>query len=185
MDKNQEEIKKLRVERLNRLLKEYGINQKELCRRTLPPGKDELDELTAEEKKNTVSQQTLSGIMNGATLTEKTARKILRVFPGVRFEWLMGYDDFMRKEDLNRAWVSTSQKRTNALMMILETSLREVCLREGIKPPVLDNVGELLLLQAQLRDFSDSLMWNYVKHREHSHFWNYLDSINNVEFVET
>ena len=124
------------------------------------------------------TQQNVSRIINMKTaLTEENAQYIISAYPEYRIEWLLGYDDFMTKEDFMRDYVKRLHNTDNASIQILESALREVCLREGIEVPTLDNIPELLLLQAQLKDYADSLMWNYVKHREHSHVWGLLDQI--------
>lgn len=95
----------------------------------------------------------------------------------IRKEYLLCMDDIRTNEDFESQYISHSMDVSNATITILEDALKEVCLREGMDVPHLDNIPELLLLQAQLRDYADSLMWNYVKHREHSHVWSYLDQI--------
>lgn len=43
----------------------------------------------------------LSAIINGRRrLTEDTARSIVLQFPNIRYEWLMGYDDFKTHHDI-------------------------------------------------------------------------------------
>ena len=121
--------------------------------------------------------QNLSRCMTSGKVTEKTCKKIINKFPEYRIEWLLGYSDIKTVDDFRSQYVSRRQSVSDACITLLEDSLLEVCLRENIDTPNLNNIPELMLLQAQLRDYADSLMWNYVKHREHSHVWNFLDQI--------
>jgi len=119
--------------------------------------------------------QNFSRIMRSGKVSEKTCQKIVAAFPEYRVEWLLGYDDFMTKSDWKKDYIDRKDSANNAAIQLLDSALREVCLREEMEVPVLDNIPELLLLEAQLKDFADSLMWNYVKHRNHSHVWGLLD----------
>ena len=110
-------------------------------------------------------------------LTESTAELICICFPKYREEWLLGYDDYMTEEEKTRA--NDTAIRLNASLTVLDTALLNVCHREGIEIPTLDNIPELLLLEAQLQDYAEMLMTNYVIHRQNSHTWNYLDQIDN------
>ena len=48
-----------------------------------------------------LSQQTISKIAQGkASLTEQTAKLIIKLFPKYRFQWLMGYEDYKTDEEL-------------------------------------------------------------------------------------
>ena len=95
----------------------------------------------------------------------------------IRPQYLLCMDDIKTTEDFETTYIQKSQNVMDASITLLEEALEEVCLREGMEIPHLDNIPELILLQAQLRDYADSLMWNYVKHRKHSHVWSYLDQI--------
>lgn len=135
------------------------------------------------------TQQYVSNIMNGKRpLTLDFAQLVSdRTSQGqsqkynmelrIRPQYLLCMDDIRTTEDFESQYIHRDQAVSDATLTLLDQSLREVCLREGMETPTLDNIPELLLLQAQLRDFSDSLMWNYVRHREHSHVWSYLDQI--------
>lgn len=165
MSRKKTEINPIRAERVKKLIE----NEKKIR------GKFTQTEFA---KAISQTQQNVSRILNLQTaLTEETAQDIVSKYPEYRIEWLLGYDDFMTKEDFERDYIKRSHNTDNASIQILESALREVCLREGMEVPTLDNIPELLLLQAQLKDYADSLMWNYVKHREHSHVWGLLDQI--------
>ena len=135
------------------------------------------------------TQQYVSNIMNGKRpltldfaqlVSEKTSQGLSQKYNielRIRPQYLLCMDDIKTTEDFESLYIHRSQAVNDATLTLLDQSLREVCLRECIDIPTLDNIPELLLLQAQLRDFSDSLMWNYVRHREHSHVWSYLDQI--------
>lgn len=133
------------------------------------------------------TQQYVSNIMNGKRpmtldfaqlVSEKTSRgqsQKYNIELRIRPEYLLCMDDIKTTEDFESQYIHRSLAVRDASLTLLDQSLSEVCLREGMETPTLDNIPELLLLEAQLRDFADSLMWNYVKHREHSHFWSTLD----------
>ena len=165
MSRKKTEINPKRAERVKILIDREKITQTELANRIYQ------------------SQQNISRIIQKRQpLTEETARDIISVLPKdreYRIEYLLGYDDFMTKEDLRKHYIQQTDATNDATIQILNSALQEVCLREGMEIPTLDNIPELLLLQAQLRDYADSLMWNYVKHRDHSHVWSYLDQISN------
>lgn len=77
MSRKKVEINPIRGERLKMLLIENGIDQKELA------------------DKINYSKEHISYIINGRrNLTEDAAQAIIKLFPGTRIEWLMGYDDF-------------------------------------------------------------------------------------------
>ena len=135
------------------------------------------------------TQQYISNIINGKRpmtldfaqlVSEKTAQgKSMKydIDLKIRPQYLLCMDDIKTTEDFETTYIQKSQNVMDASITLLEEALEEVCLREGMEIPHLDNIPELILLQAQLRDYADSLMWNYVKHRKHSHVWSYLDQI--------
>ena len=135
------------------------------------------------------SQQYISNIMNGKRpmtldlaqqIYKKTAQGKSQKYDidlKIRPQYLLCMDDIKTTEDFETTYIQKSQNVMDASITLLEEALEEVCLREGMEIPHLDNIPELILLQAQLRDYADSLMWNYVKHRKHSHVWSYLDQI--------
>jgi transcriptional regulator with XRE-family HTH domain len=158
MSRKKTEINPIRAERVKKLIEREKISQVDFASRIFQ------------------TQQNVSRILNLKTaLTEETARDIVTAFPEYNVSWLLGDSDFMLKEDLRTDYIQRSHATDNACLQILDSALREVCAREGIEIPTIDNTPEILLLQGQLRDFADSLMWNYVRHREHSHFWGTLD----------
>ena len=160
MSRQKTEINPKRAENVKKLIEAEKITQTELADRIH------------------MTQQNISRIVQmKQPLTEETARLIVDAFPDYNISWLLGDSDFMLKADLRTDYIQRSHATDNACLQILDSALREVCAREGIEIPTLDNIPEILLLQAQLRDFADSLMWNYVTHRESSHVWSYLDQI--------
>lgn len=53
-----------------------------------------------------------------------------------------------------------------------------------IKIPQFNNIPEYLLFKTQRRDFADSIVWNYLKHRQHSHVWalrDYVEKNNSIK----
>lgn len=119
--------------------------------------------------------QNLSRDLVSGKISEKTCRKIGELFPEYNVMWLLGDSDFMLITDLEKDLIQRSDETNNACLQILDSAYREVCNREGIETAPLDNIPEILLLQGQLRDFAVSLMWNYTKNRDRSHFWGTLD----------
>lgn len=105
-------------------------------------------------------------------LTEATAETICVYFPRYRKEWLLGYDPYMTDEEKSRS--EDTGYRINAPITVLDTALRNVCQKEKIEVPHLDNIPELIILQSQLEDYAEMLMRNYIQ-RNSSHFWNNLD----------
>lgn len=158
MSKKATEINPIRAERVKTIIEREKIPQQEFARLTHQ------------------SQQNVSRIVKKHnSLTEENAREIIKAFPAYRLQWLLGYDDIMLEEDYNRAFVDRMDAANNAVITLLDASVREICAREGIDPPEIDNIPEFLLLEAQIRDFTDGLVWNYIKHRSASHFWSFID----------
>lgn len=159
------------AQRLSDWLKEIGMTQTDLS------------------KLINYSQQYISNVMNGKRpmtlefaqrVSEKTAQGKSQKYDielKIRPQYLLCMDNIKTTEDFETTYIQKSQNVMDASITLLEEALEEVCLREGMDLPHLDNIPELILLQAQLRDYADSLMWNYVIHRKHSHQWSYLDQL--------
>ena len=110
-------------------------------------------------------------------LTTATAESIHVAFnKKYRLEWIQGYSPYMTEEELSRS--KDTSIRLNAPITVLDTALKKVCQREGITTPQLDNIPELMLLEAQLNDYAEMLMSGYI-HRERSNVWRFLDQIDN------
>ena len=146
-----------RVLRIKKILEDQNLTQKDLA-----------DALNMEP-------QNFSRFMVSGKVSEKTCRKIIALYPEYRIEWLLGYDDFMTLEEYKNTFIQRKDAVNAAVITILDAAVREVCARENIDPPQIDNIAEFCILETQLRDFADSLMWNYIVHRQHSHLWNLLD----------
>lgn len=146
-----------RVENIKALMKYEGLKQKDLA------------EILEIEPQN-LSRSIVSG-----KISEKMCRKIGEHFPKYNIMWLMGDSDLILKEDVYKNCIAQSDARDNASLTLLDTALQEVCVREGIDVPELENIPEILLLKGQLEDFATSLMYNYVIHRSASSFWSTLD----------
>ena len=141
------------------------------------------------------TQQYISNIINGKRpmtldfaqlVSEKTAQgKSMKydIDLKIRPQYLLCMDDIKTTEDFYSVNFQRLDSVNNACYTLLTNSLKEVCLREGIEVPHLDSIGELFFLQAQLQDYADSLMWNYVAHRKHSHVWSYLDGISELNAI--
>lgn len=86
MEKKSTKINTIRGERLKILLSEKGISQKDLA------------------EKIGYTKEHVSYIVNGRrNLTADAAELIVKLFSPVRFEWLMGYDDFKTNADFESA----------------------------------------------------------------------------------
>lgn len=84
MSRKKVEINPIRGERLKMLLIENGVDQKELA------------------EKIGYTKEHISYIINGRrNLTEDAAQAIIKLFPGTRIEWLMGYDEFKTNHEKN------------------------------------------------------------------------------------
>ena len=157
-----EKIDFVRAERIKTMIRLENLNQASFAR------------------KIGMSPENLNRIIKlRVRLTEATAETFCVYFPKYRKEWLLGYDPYMTEAEKIRA--SDSGIRLNAPLTVLDTALVNVCHAEGIEVPALDNIPELNLLTAQLNDYAEMLMKNYI-HRNSSHFWKTLDQ--ELETVE-
>ena len=98
MSRRKTEINPLRAERLKKLIEESGLTQ------------------TAFSNKVHYSQQLISHIINKkVALTEGTAKDILSYYPKYRFNWLMGYDDYMTEDDLLNGEIGRLKSRNDLM----------------------------------------------------------------------
>ena len=105
MSRKKTEINPIRADRLKTLIDASGITQKQLADRIYQ------------------SQQNISRIIQKRQpLTEETARLIISAFPDFRIEWLLGYDDIMKKQDL----IPTKYEKMRIEKDTLERSLFEL-----------------------------------------------------------
>lgn len=117
----------------------------------------------------------VSRILNSQKISEDFIDQIISTFPDYRKEWLLGYDRFPTHAELSHAQALGSL--SDAPITMLEGSYRLVCAREHLPVETLSDPGELAFLVAQLEDYSDFLMWNYVKRKQDSAVWNLLQSV--------
>ena len=116
-----------------------------------------------------------------AAVSEKAVKRVNDAdgkwirFERVRPAYLLCDDDIATDVEFSRQFISRQDAINEASATMIQASLQEVCAREGIPVPVLDNIPEILLLQAQLKDFSDALLWNYIKWKDNSHVWTLLN----------
>ena len=93
MARKKEEINPICGQNLKTLLSDHKMAQKDLA------------------KTLNYTEQHLSLIINGSRrLTVETARKIAAIFPGTRYEWLMGYDNFRSNDEVISAAVNNIYK---------------------------------------------------------------------------
>lgn len=122
-----------------------------------------------------ISEVHLSNVKNGKRpLTEEIASVLAKTL-NVRFEWLMGYDDFETVKEMNEYYAKQFDTRDKAYQIILDNAVSEVCLREGIPVPILESIPEMQFLMAQIKDYANGLVWHYLIHREYSSTWGLLD----------
>lgn len=159
MSRPKTDINPLRAERVKTMISREGISQSDFAARV------------------PLTQQAISRIVNLKTaLTEETAAAIIRAYPIYRIEWLLGFDNYMTINDLKSDYIKNLCDTNNAAMMLLNAAAREVCTREDMPVKVIDSMSDFLILEAQLKDYANSLMLEYLKHRQYSHLWNILDN---------
>lgn len=84
MARKKSEVNKIRGENLRKLLSYYGMDQKDLA------------------QKIGYTKEHISYIVNGRrNLTLDAAENIVKIFPGVHLDWLMGHGGFMNDEEEN------------------------------------------------------------------------------------
>ena len=148
-----------RVSRIKELMKREGIKQVDLA--------DSLE----------MEPQNFSRILRSGKVTEKTCKKIVSLYPEYRLQWLLGYDDCMTLEDLKRDISSKIMDNERACQILIDSSIRNVCILEGIDPETVSIDLEYLVLKAQLMDFCDGMIWNYLKHRDSTHLFSLMDQV--------
>lgn len=182
MSRKKTKINPIRAERVKTLINCLNVTQAEFGRR-VPMTQQNISRII--QQKQGLSEETAHDIIKAANsiINERQAAQNgitpdeYGTHSTYRVQWLLGYDDFMTVEDLNRQYVERAVAVNSAVMTILDAAVSEVCAREGLEIPQLNNIPEYLLLKAQLRDFADSIVWNYLKHRQHSHVWALLDQV--------
>lgn len=114
MPRNTMNINPKWAERLNVILNEQEISQKDFAKRIH------------------ISPQLLSKIKNGkATLTPGTAKEICKEFPVYRESWLLGYDDF--KTDNGILLDSVFQKKDLDLLMDVLYEVGYLLIPDGLR----------------------------------------------------
>lgn len=163
----------VRNERLKQLLDEYGISTFSLTHLS-KPGEDIPQEMKFGKE--------LYEIVNGKReLSEKNVKKIMRLVPqfvtdGIRFEWLMGYDDIKTETDMDYirsilktmdATTKTAQSKFYGLNLFLKQyGYRVVDLSGSYIPPIKDKLNSLEKDSAEywetLGDMHDALNIRYA-----------------------
>lgn len=159
-----ENDKKLAIligKRLSYVLQKKGLQQADLTK----------DGLRTESQ--------VSKWINGKTLIRIDTMKDIqeKFFPDIRIDFLMGLDDYETEKDYEQSFLNKCSADSSTLL--LEWALNIVCTSEKIEIPQTD-IGEVLLMQAQLKDYAISLMRNYV-HRKESFSWQWLDYMDSVK----
>lgn len=147
----------IRRERVSDLMRRENINQSELAARLGIP------------------QQSVNRFMKSGKISEQRIKDIIEVFPDYRSEWLLGFDVPATHSEMHS--IENSAIELNAPITVLYSAMHEVCARENMEEPDKIDIPEFLFLEAQLKDFAISLMWNYLKYRKNSSVWSYLDQV--------
>jgi len=117
----------------------------------------------------------VSRILKSQKISEDFIDQVISTYPDYRKEWLLGYDEIPTHTE--QAAAAERGRTVTAPILVLEAAVKEVCARENIPVPHLDNIPELLLIEAQLKDYAVSLMWNYIKYKDNSFTWSYLNQV--------
>ena len=141
--------------------------------------KEKIDTQEEFAQKIGTSQQNQSRILKSEKISEQKIQDIIDAFPDYRKEWLLGYDDVPTHSEKHE--IHNRAIRINAPITVLYDALREVCARESIDYPENLNTPEILFLEAQLKDYAVSLMWNYIKWKENSHVWSLLEQADELK----
>lgn len=106
-------LEKTRVDRIKILLRREDLHQKDLA-----------DLLNMEP-------QNVSRFMKSGKVSEKTCRKIVKLYPEYRIEWLLGYDDVMTHAERADQLQSMKDRIADGIWGMVEKSLnkREKSLR--------------------------------------------------------
>ena len=154
MDKSSQ-IQKVRLEHIKILLKRENIDQKDLAA--------QID----------MEAQNFSRIMTKGTVTERTCRKIYKAYPQYRLSWLLGDSDHMTIDEYMGSQFAKDKRYDTAVYNTLACALDRVCEYENIKEPraLNDDFDDYLLLSAQLKDYAEYIVSNYLKNNAHSYLW--------------
>ena len=163
------ELSKKRGENVKQLLSECNMKQKELA-----------DKLV-------YHPAYLNAVLNGKrNLTVDMAREIAKLFPPVRYQWILGEDEYRTQTDLDKHYIKESSGLSSACMTLMEYGIREACLAMNIEQSAIDNIGdnigEFLLVEAQIKDFVVSLMWNYLMYKTQGvgHLWGIMNQLEEI-----
>ena len=109
MSRKRIEINKIRGKRLGELLSENGMGQKELA------------------EKIGYSPEHISYIINGRrNLTQDAAESIVKIFPGVRVGWLLGYDNSKTDLDAVEHVVKAKTDNLKAAQILFEFAAKNL-----------------------------------------------------------
>ena len=159
MSKPKSEINPIPAERFKELIKREDIKKIELV-----------------EKIN-LSQQSISRILQKKqTLTDDTARAIIKQFPEYRLQWLLGYDDIMLHTDELRGMLHNIVDTAEAINQVISLVADDICRREKIPRKPIPTIYDFSILQTQLHEYTELIVSDYLKNRKNSRFWKRMDS---------
>ena len=158
MSKKPTEINPVRADRVKTILERENVTQQRLA------------ELIFQ------TQQNISRIMQKKQpLTEETAKAIIAACPEYRIEWLLGYDDIMTQTDEIRVLINNKVDAAEAIHQLIFLTAAEICKRENLPPPEIP-ILEYLELQDHLLDYTELILYDYLKNRDKSRFWKRFDN---------
>lgn len=138
-----------------------------------------LENVTQEKLSDLIhlSQQSISRIIQKKqSLTDQTARAVIKVFPNYRIEWLLGFDDIMTHTDDLRNLIHNKVDTAEAINQVISLIADDICRREKIPRKPIPFMYDFSILQTQLHEYAELIVSDYLKNRKNSRFWKRMDS---------
>lgn len=138
-----------------------------------------LEKVTQEKLSDLIhlSQQSISRIIQKKqSLTDQTARAIIKVFPNYRIEWLLGFDDTMTHTDEIGKLIHNKVDTAEAINQVISLVADDICRREKIPRKPIPTIFDFSILQTQLHEYAELIVSDYLMNRKNSRFWNRMDS---------
>ena len=146
-----------RVPRIKELMKREGIKQVDLA-----------DDLGMEP-------QNFSRILRTGKVSEKTCKKIVNLYPEYQLEWLLGYSDSMTQTEELKSLIHNKVDSAEALNQLIILTSDDICKREGLQRPFIKFLPDFTEIQSMIRDYTELVISDYLKNRDHSRIWNRID----------
>lgn len=143
MARKRTEVNPIRGERLRSLLKKHNMEQQELA------------------DKIGYTKEHISYIVNGKrNLTQEAAESIVKLFPGIRVGWLLGYDDFETDFDALYEKGSEFLDTENAIIEIMRFAAKLLGYQLEWADAACNEGDEITLAN---KDDSNEVIFNLVK----------------------